>query len=191
MSVWDRPSTLVLGTTGERDTIIGLPLEAERLDDTKRMMLLDALTYLPDDILVKVDRASMGVSLETRAPFLDHRVAEFCWRLPISMKVRGGQRKWLLRQVLSRHLPPHLFDRPKTGFAVPIARWLRGPMRSWASDLLDQRKLRAQGHLNPDEVGLTWAKHLSGNANWQDRLWCVLMFESWLDEQRQYSAASV
>jgi len=189
MSVWDRPATVVLGVTHQGDATIGLTADASRLHDTQRMMVLDALTYLPDDILVKVDRASMGVSLETRVPFLDHRVAEFCWRLPMSLKVRDGQRKWLLRRVLNKYVSRELFDRPKTGFAVPIATWLRGPMRSWASDLLDQGRLHAEGYFNPDEIGLAWATHLSGKANLQDRLWCALMFESWLDEQREYSAA--
>jgi len=189
MSIWDRPSHVVLGTSDHRDAGIASPPDAKHLDDTQLMMLQDALTYLPDDILVKVDRASMGVSLETRVPFLDHRVAEFCWSLPMSLKVRDGQRKWLLRQVLRRYLPDGLFDRPKTGFAVPIAAWLRTPMRSWAADLLDAGRLRAQGYLNPDEVTVAWARHLSGQANYQDRLWCALMFETWLDEQRQYSTA--
>src|SRR5439155_1666962 len=138
----------------------------------------------PDDILVKVDRASMGVSLETRVPFLDPRVAEFCWSLPLSMKIRNGQRKWLLRQVLRKHVPEQLVDRPKTGFAVPVASWLRGPIKNWADDLLDARKLRAEGFLDSDRVGPVWARHQAGTQNSQDRLLCVLMFESWLDEQR-------
>jgi len=189
MSVWDRPATLVLGTNNQRETTIDLPTEASGLDDMQRMMLLDALSYLPDDILVKVDRASMGVSLETRVPFLDHRVAEFCWSLSTSLKVRDGQRKWLLREVLRRYLPLEIFDRPKTGFAVPIATWLRGPMKGWAADLLDRARLGAEGYLDPEAVSLAWARHLSGRANCENRLWSVLMFESWLDEQRAYSAA--
>jgi len=170
---------------------MALPFDAERLDDTQLMMLLDALTYLPDDILVKVDRASMGVSLETRVPFLDHRVAEFCWSLPMSLKIRDGQRKWLLRQVLGKYVPKDLFDRPKTGFAVPISKWLRGPMRGWAEDLLDSTRLRTQGFLNPDQISLLWRRHLSGRENWPDRLWCVLMFEAWLDSQRDAAVAPV
>lgn len=189
MSVWDRPSAVVLGTTALADRTRALPRGAEDLDETQAMMLLDALTYLPDDILVKVDRASMGVGLETRVPFLDHRVAAFCWSLPLSMKIRDGQQKWLLRQVLSRYVPRQLVERPKTGFAVPIATWLRGPLKSWAADLLEAGRLRAEGFLNPDEVSPLWARHLSGRENWQDRLWCALMFESWLDEQRQHSVA--
>ncbi len=189
MSIWDQPNTVVLGTTDLAAWTPVLGPSAKNLDETQRMMLRDALTYLPDDILVKVDRASMGVSLETRVPFLDHRVAEFCWSLPLSMKVKGGRGKWLLRQVLSKHVPQRLVERPKTGFAVPIATWLRGPMRSWAEDLLDMGRLRTQGFLNPDRVGALWASHLSGRENRQDRLWCALMFESWFDEQRQPSVA--
>jgi asparagine synthase (glutamine-hydrolysing) len=155
----------------------------------QRMMLVDALTYLPDDILVKVDRASMGIGLETRVPFLDHRVAEFCWRLPFSLKVRDGQQKWLLRQVLNKYVPPQLVERPKTGFAVPIAAWLRGPLKSWAADLLDGGRLRSEAFLNPDQVSQAWARHLSGRENGESRLWCALMFESWLHEQRRHSVA--
>ena len=185
MTVWDRPSDIVVGTTDVVDrTTTVLPPEANHVDDLLRMMLLDALTYLPDDILVKVDRASMGVSLETRVPFLDHRVAEFCWSLPLSMKIRNGQRKWLLRQVLRKHVPQELIDRPKTGFAVPIASWLRGPMKKWAEELLNAQRLRTEGFLDPDHIDSVWARHQAGTENSQDRLWCVLMFESWLDEQR-------
>jgi asparagine synthase (glutamine-hydrolysing) len=189
MSIWHRPTAVVLGTTDLAKGTPVLPPRANYLDQMQRMMLLDALTYLPDDILVKVDRASMGVSLETRVPFLDHHVAGFCWSLPRSMKVRNGKRKWLLREVLNKHVPRQLVDRPKTGFAAPIAAWLRGPMRSWAEDTLDPRKLRAQGFLSADQVSLAWDGHLSGRQNWENRLWCALMFESWLDEQRRYSVA--
>jgi asparagine synthase (glutamine-hydrolysing) len=147
------------------------------------MMLRDALTYLPDDILVKVDRASMGVSLEVRVPFLDTRVAEFCWALPMSLKIKDGQRKWLLRQVLDRYVPRRMVERPKTGFAVPIAGWLRGSLKNWAADLLNPRKLRTEGFLNADQVSAVWAAHISGRANYHDRLWTALMFESWLGDR--------
>lgn len=191
MSRWDEPGAVVLGTTELAARTTTLPPGAKHMDDIQRMMLLDALSYLPDDILVKVDRASMGVSLEARVPLLDHRVAEFCWSLPVSMKLRNGQQKWLLRQVLRKHLPQQLFDRPKTGFVVPIATWLRGPIKNWAEDLLDARRLRAQGFLNPDHIRALWARHLAGRENGQDRLWCALMFETWLDEQHQQSTPVV
>jgi len=190
MSIWDRPKSVVLGSTDAAESMSGLIADATNLDPTHRMMLADGLTYLPDDILVKVDRASMGVSLETRVPFLDHRVAEFCWRLPLSMKIRNGQQKWILRQVLDKHVPKSLIDRPKTGFAVPIGAWLRGPMRDWAEDLLTASSLRAQGFLNPDRVRPVWENHLSERENRQEQLWCALMFESWMTEQLQPSAVS-
>jgi len=146
------------------------------------MMLADALGYMSDDILAKVDRATMAVSLEARAPFLDHRVAEFAFRLPIAQKIRGGVGKWLLRQVLYRHVPPALIERPKMGFAVPIDAWLRGPLREWAEELLDPARLRAEGYLHVDAVRGAWAEHLSGRRNLQHFLWNILMFEAWLNQ---------
>jgi asparagine synthase (glutamine-hydrolysing) len=146
------------------------------------MMLADALGYMSDDILVKVDRATMAVSLEARAPFLDHRVAEFAFRLPVAQKIRGGVGKWLLRQVLYRHVPPALIERPKMGFAVPIDAWLRGPLRDWAEELLDAARLREQGYLRADAVRAAWVEHLSGRRNLQHFLWNVLMFQAWLKQ---------
>lgn len=145
-----------------------------------QMMLWDALFYLPDDILTKVDRAAMGVSLETRAPFLDHRVVEVAWRMPLHMKIRDGQSKWALRQILYRHVPQELIDRPKAGFMIPVGEWLRDALRDWAESLLDEGRLRADGYLNVDLVRATWQQHCNGTHNWTARLWAVLMFQSWL-----------
>jgi asparagine synthase (glutamine-hydrolysing) len=147
-----------------------------------RMTLADALSYLSDDILQKVDRAAMAVSLETRVPFLDHDLVAFAARVPPEMKVRAGRGKWLVRQLLYRHVPASLIDRPKTGFSIPLDAWLRGPLKPWAADLLAQDRLRAQGLFNPARVGQMWAEHLSGQRNHGYWLWNVLMAQAWHDE---------
>lgn len=185
VSHWSDPASVVLGAT-EPATVLTSRIPAlQGLSDVERMMALDMLSYLPDDILVKVDRAAMGVSLETRVPMLDHRVVEFAWSLPLTFKMRGGVTKWPLRQVLYRHVPRELIERPKMGFGVPIDRWLRGPLREWAETLLTEPRLRAEGYFDPVPIRQKWAEHLSGKRNWQYHLWDVLMFQSWLETQDQ------
>jgi asparagine synthase (glutamine-hydrolysing) len=155
----------------------------------ERMMQLDFVTYLCGDILAKVDRASMAVSLEVRCPILDPEVIAFAWRLPLYLKTRKGQGKWLLRQVLYRHVPRELVERPKMGFDVPMKSWLRGPLRGWAEDLLDPAKLRQDGFFNPAPIREKWSEHLQGYRNWQYPLWDVLMFQAWLEQTRREQAA--
>ncbi len=156
-------------------------LNASVASSLDRMMAMDTLSYLPDDILVKVDRAAMANSLETRIPFLDHRVIEFAWRLPHHLKVRDGVGKYLLRRVLNKYVPQSLFDRPKMGFGVPVAEWLRGPLCEWAADLLSETKLLKYGIFEPRPIRKRWADHLDGRRNWADSLWLVLMFQAWRD----------
>lgn len=187
VSQWQDPAAVVLGGK-ESATLLTEALPAlNGLNDVERMMALDLMTYLPDDILTKVDRAAMGVSLETRIPFLDHHVVEFAWQLPLHHKLRKGDdgytTKWALRQVLYRHVPQKLIERPKMGFGIPIDDWLRGPLRNWAEDLLDEARLRSEGYFDPLSVRQKWTEHLSGQRNWQHQLWCVLMFQAWLAEQ--------
>lgn len=148
---------------------------------TRSLMYFDAMMYLPDDILVKVDRASMAVSLEARVPLLDHRVFEFACRLPAPLGWNGRKRKHYLRQVLFRQVPPELFERPKAGFCVPLGGWLRGPLRLWAEDLLAESKIRSSGFLNPAPIRRKWNEFLAGTGNWEHDLWSVIMLQAWLD----------
>lgn len=192
VSQWKRPAELVIGGREPLTLLSDGRRRAELPDFTGQMMYLDLMTYLPDDILTKVDRASMGNGLEARVPLLDHRVIEFAWRLPLSMKIkREGEGKWLLRHVLYRYVPRVLIDRPKTGFGIPIDQWLRGPLRAWAEDLLSEARIRREGFLHPGPIRERWAEHLSGRRNWQYQLWNVLMFQAWLSAHERSSAAAV
>ena len=182
VSLIDEPSKIVIGSR-EPD---GLGRHRSTLNEiggfTDRMMFADLVTYLPDDILVKVDRASMGVGLEVRVPFLDHRIVEFAWQQPVSLKILGNQGKWLLRQVLRKYVPDKLIDRPKMGFGVPIEHWLRGPLREWAEALLDANRLRREGFFEPKPVRDKWDAHQSGNRAMQYELWPILMFQAWAEQ---------
>ena len=148
----------------------------------QQVMLLDTTFYLPNDILVKLDRASMAVGLEARVPFLDHKLFEFAWRLPLNLKIRKGVGKWILREVLNSYLPRPLYERPKMGFSVPLGSWLRHDLREWAEDLLNPNNLRCAGYFEPEIIQTVWKEHLSGAHNHQYQLWPVLMFQAWLED---------
>jgi asparagine synthase (glutamine-hydrolysing) len=178
VSHWE-PAEVMPGANEPRGELWD-PSVAENFPDLlRRMQFLDLVTYLPDDILTKVDRASMAVALEARVPLLDHRVVEFAWRLPEDAKIRGGKTKWLLRQVLYRHVPEHLVERPKMGFGIPLGEWLSGPLKDWVDHLLDERRLREAGLVDPVVVRRYWDEHRAGTRNWQFLLWDVLMLEAW------------
>jgi asparagine synthase (glutamine-hydrolysing) len=180
VSQWEQPAKLVLGS---EEPILS-PWDSGQFSNNPQsfvetMQMMDMLTYLPDDILAKIDRASMAVGLEARVPLLDHRVVELSWQLPLDVKIRQGQGKWILRQVLNRYVPQDLVGRPKMGFGVPIGEWLRGPLREWATHLLSSQQLKADGILNENLVRKKWEEHISGKRNWQYPLWGVLMFQAW------------
>jgi asparagine synthase (glutamine-hydrolysing) len=179
VSYWQDAEAVVIGAQDDAGEF------AAAMDGAmpETMMKLDAVTYLPDDILVKVDRAAMACGLETRVPLIDHHVYEFAWRLPQQYKMRGGVNKWLLREVLYRHVPAALVDRPKHGFGVPLGAWLRGPLREWAQHLLDERRLRGEGLLDAGPVLRKWREHLAGTRDWSSHLWSVLMLQAWLDSK--------
>ena len=181
VSHWHHPASIVIGAEEPATYLTANRPDLSSLSDVETMMALDMLTYMPDDILVKLDRAAMSVSLESRVPFLDHELVEFAWHLPQDLKLRDGQTKWILRQILHKYVPQSLMDRPKRGFAVPIDSWLRGPLRDWAEALLDETLLKQQGYFDPAPIREKWDAHLSGKQNWQFDLWDILMFQSWLE----------
>lgn len=182
-STWKDPASLVIGATEPATLLTGNTPNLEGLSDIEQMMVLDILTYLPDDILTKVDRAAMRNSLETRVPMLDHNVVEFAWQLPIDYKLRNGVSKWPLREVLYRHVPKKMIERPKMGFSVPIDEWLRGSLRDWAEDLINESRLVDEGYFNAALIRKLWQEHLSGKFDHFQQLWSVLMFQAWLEKQ--------
>jgi asparagine synthase (glutamine-hydrolysing) len=185
ISHWKPTDPVTLQPTGHAPFSADRQASSVTKTFTEQMMVLDTLSYLPDDILVKVDRAAMAMSLEARVPLLDHRVVEYAWSLPLSQKLRQGETKWPLRQVLYRYVPKELIDRPKQGFGIPLDQWLRGPLKEWASDLLSLERLKNTPYLNGDFVRLKWQEHLSGDRNWQYGLWNILMFQAWQSENRE------
>ena len=183
ISEWTNPEQIVLNSKEPKSFLHEKNLWPKMNSFQERMMFLDSMTYLPDDILVKVDRASMGVSLETRAPFLDHRVVELAARIPIEQKINNGKGKQILRKILYQYVPRELIERPKQGFGIPLGDWLRGPLKDWAEDMLNQDKLENEGFFSPSIVRKTWREHLKGKRNWEHKIWNLLMFQSWLDSQ--------
>lgn len=182
VSEWEDPASVVItDDSAEPPSLLDDDLPGEGAESPQlRMMYRDAMTYLPDDILCKVDRAAMAASLETRVPFLDHRVVELAWRLPLSMKIRDGQGKWALRQVLYKYVPRSLIERPKAGFGIPVGEWLRGPLRDWAEDLLSEPVLRDGGFFHPQMIRSRWRAHLGGSRDHTHSIWAVLMFQAWI-----------
>jgi asparagine synthase (glutamine-hydrolysing) len=183
VSEWLSPELVLQNASSTVVTGIGHDKLPAGLPPVEAMMLQDSLNYLPNDILCKVDRAAMSVSLETRIPFLDHRVAETAWRLPLSMKMRNNTGKWILRQLLYRKVPQALIERPKAGFAIPVGQWLRGPLRDWGEALLNETRLEQEGFFDPQIVRTTWQQHQGGRYDWTARLWSLLMFQAWLEAE--------
>jgi asparagine synthase (glutamine-hydrolysing) len=180
---WHLEPSPVLGGSAEN---VGFDLDAgDGAHNVASAMYCDAIAYLPDDILCKVDRASMAVSLESRVPYLDHRVAAVAARIPLGLKLRGGRGKHILRELLYREAPRHLFERPKAGFAIPVGEWIKGPLRPWAEELLDAPRMAAEGWFDPNLIHRRWCDHLAGRRDSTAALWAILMFQNWLREQKQ------
>ncbi len=184
ISSWKDPSSIIIGLNDSDIRDLNLPHYSLDIDPISQMMGMDLITYLPDDILCKVDRAAMGVSLETRVPFLNSKIMEFAWSLPLNFKISNNTTKWVLREVLYKYVPKHLIERPKMGFGIPLDSWLRGELKEWAEKLLNEDRLIREGFFNPREIRIKWDEHLSGKRNWQHQLWVILMFQSWLEDNK-------
>ena len=183
ISSWSSPHEIILDKNDNKEFEDFEFSNIKLKDPFHQIMCMDTLNYLPNDILVKIDRAAMASSLETRLPLLDHRVIEFAWKTPLNMKLKDNQSKWLLRQVLKRYLPDNLIEGPKKGFSVPIAQWLRGPLKNWADDLLDEKLIFSQNYFSAKPIKIKWEEHLSGKQDWSKQLWTILMFQSWLQKR--------
>lgn len=181
VSFWNNTENIVLDSSEPMTIPSDHRNWFEHLDERENMMYLDTISYLPDDILTKVDRSSMAVSLEARTPFLDHHLVELSWRIPLSMKINNGKGKWILRKVLEEYIPNELIERPKMGFGAPIGKWLRGPLREWAESLINDVRLKQEGYFDPVLVASMWKQHIDGDRNWGYHLWSILMFQAWLE----------
>jgi asparagine synthase (glutamine-hydrolysing) len=182
---WKNPAKVVKGTTNTND-LYSRQFEVLDTDNfTHQMMYMDMQTFLTDDILTKVDRSSMSVGLEARVPFLDHRLIEFAWKVPLDMKIKNNQGKWLLRQVLYKYVPMEMIERPKMGFGIPIDSWLRGPLRAWADELLNKERIEAEGIFEYELIHKKWREHLNGKRNWAYHIWDILMFQCWYDKHKK------
>jgi asparagine synthase (glutamine-hydrolysing) len=181
-SNWKNPTEIAINSKETSTLLNKLKFQLGELDNQQQMMVLDFMTYLPDDILVKVDRASMASSLETRVPFLDHKLIEYVWRIPQSLKLRNGSGKWILKKILNKYVPNELTERPKMGFGIPIESWLRGPLKDWAENLLDEKRLQEEGYFNSKLIREKWTEHLGGKKNCHNQLWDVLMFQAWKEK---------
>ena len=180
-SKWQNPNAIVIGSKEQETSLTKFKPELSSLNNHQKMMVIDLITYLPNDILVKVDRASMASSLESRMPFLDHELIEYVWKIPHSLKYKNGQGKWILKKILNNYVPKDLTERPKKGFGIPLDSWLRGPLKDWSENLLNEKRLSQEGYFNPKLIRDKWNEHLSNKKNWQHDLWNVLMFQAWVD----------
>ena len=181
-SHWQNPKSVVIDSSEPGTFLNEFKPDLSNLNFQEQMMVLDCLTYLPDDILVKIDRAAMASSIETRIPFLDHKLIEYVFKIPHNLKYRDGQGKWILRKILKKYIPEKLTERPKRGFEIPLDLWLRGPLREWAENLLNEKRIKQENYFNPEQIRNKWKEHLSEKKNWQYDLWDILMFQAWLDK---------
>lgn len=184
-SHWKNPNRIVLNCEEPKTLLTDLNQDLKNFNIQQQMMILDFITYLPDDILTKVDRAAMANSIETRAPFLDHKLIEYVWKIPHSLKFRNGKGKWILKQILEKYVPKNLSEKPKMGFGVPIGSWLQEPLKDWAENLLSEKRLKQDGFFDSKSIRDKWTEHLSGKKNWQYDLWDILMFQAWKDEHNK------